>query len=71
MQTNQIISKDGDTLSRIAYQYYGNSVAQVERILEANPQLCRYPALLPAGIAITLPAQTAQQATISTLNLWD
>lgn len=68
---NSIISKDGDTISRIAYRYYGDSTGQVERILEVNPQLCRYPALLPAGINITLPAVQTQNTPIQTLNLWD
>lgn len=68
---NHIISKEGDTLSRIAYQYYGNSIGQVERILEANPQLCRYPALLPAGLIIILPDIKTKNTTIQTLNLWD
>lgn len=63
---------EGDTISRIAWQYYGTSAAQVEEILEANPGLCRQPALLPAGIAVRLPAEkTAAPATMPTVNLWD
>lgn len=71
MQSNQIISQEGDTLSRLAYQYYGSSAGQVERILEANPQLCRYPALLPAGVVIILPMKLAQKNITKTVNLWD
>lgn len=71
MQYNQIRSKEGDTLSSIAYQIYGDSIGQVERILNANPQLCRYPALLPAGIMINLPSEQPQAPTVQTLNLWD
>ena len=66
-----ITSRQGDTLSAIAYRNYGESHGQVERILEANPYLCAQPALLPAGIAIRLPEAQPKQKTIPTMNLWD
>ena len=31
--TNTFTSRQGDTLSKIAYEYYGSSTGQVERIL--------------------------------------
>lgn len=71
MQANQIKTKDGDTLSSIAYEYYGNSRGQVERILEANPKLCEQPALLPPNLLITLPPVQTTVQTVKTLNLWD
>lgn len=71
MQANQIKTKDGDTLSSIAYEYYGSSRGQVERILAANPRLCQQPALLPPNLIITLPPVQTTAPTIKTLNLWD
>lgn len=71
MRANQITTKDGDTLSSIAYEYYGNSRGQVERILAANPKLCEQPALLPPNLIITLPPAENAAPTIKTLNLWD
>lgn len=74
MQTQSTItSREGDTLSAIAYRYYGSSSGQVERIMQTNPDLCRQPAILPAGIPITLPpAETDTQHTLlNTVNLWD
>ena len=71
MQTNQITSKDGDTLSSIAYRHYGSSAGQVERILQANPRLCRYPALLPPDLTITMPPPEAARKPERTINLWD
>lgn len=68
---NQIRSKDGDTLSSIAYRYYGSSKGQVERILAANPELCRHPALLPAGVPIILPVAQPAVSAVKTLQLWD
>ena len=72
--TNTYTSRQGDTLSKIAYEYYGSSTGQVERILEANPKLCQQPPLLPAGIIIVLPDSepASTQTTLPpTLNLWD
>lgn len=71
MQANQIKTKDGDTLSSIAYEYYGNSRGQVERILAANPKLCEQPALLPPNLMIILPPAETTEPTIKTMNLWD
>lgn len=70
-RANEVISKSGDTLSSIAYQYYGSSAGQVERILAANPGLCGRPALLPAGVRIVMPPPKTTIKTINTLNLWD
>ena len=69
--TDRYITKQGDTLSNIAYRHYGSSIGQVERILEANPQLCRHPALLAAGIEITLPPMPKRVTHVQTVNLWN
>ena len=72
--SNTITSKQGDTLSKIAYEYYGTSIGQVERILEANPKLCQQPPILPAGILIVLPDSELSSTQITlpaTINLWD
>lgn len=72
--SNTLTSKQGDTLSKIAYEHYGSSTGQVELILEANPKLCQQPPILPAGIVIVLPdsAPGSTQTTLpATLNLWD
>ena len=67
-----VVSRQGDTLSGIAYKRYGSSVGQVERILELNPGLCNQPVLLPAGVIIRMPAPaTTKTKKVSTLNLWD
>lgn len=68
---NQIRTKEGDTLSQIAYEYYGNSIGQVELILAANPWLCKQAALLPPNLMITLPPVQDIEPEIKTLNLWD
>ncbi|WP_225748526.1 tail protein X [Eikenella sp. Marseille-P7795] len=73
LPADTVISAEGDTVSAIAYRLYGSSRNRVEEILERNPGLCRYPALLPAGIAISLPTQQNNNgpAVIKTVNLWD
>ncbi len=73
LPADTVISTEGDTISAIAYRLYGSSRQRVEEILERNPGLCRYPAQLPAGIAISLPIQqnNNEPAVIKTVNLWD
>ena len=66
-----VLSRQGDTVSSIAYEVYGSSRGQVERILALNPALCRQPAELPAGIVIKLPRPESRVKTVETLNLWD
>lgn len=72
MSENVVISSEGDTLSGIAYRHYGSSAGQVERILRNNPKLAAYPAALPAGLVIKLPATEEEKIkTVQTVNLWD
>lgn len=73
LPADTVISKEGDTVSAIAYRLYGSSRNRVEGIFERNPGLCRQPAQLPAGLAISLPTdQTINEpAVIKTVNLWD
>lgn len=73
LPADTVISTEGDTVSAIAYRFYGSSRHRVEEILERNPGLCRHPALLPAGIAISLPIPTGSNelVVIKTVNLWD
>lgn len=61
---------EGDTVSRIAYRYYGESGGMVGRILDANPGLCRHRALLPAGLTVVMP-ERAPSGAVPTFNLWD
>lgn len=69
---NTVISREGDTISGIAYGYYGSSAGQVERILEANPKLAYLPAVLPAGVSVNLPEKEQEQIeTVKTVNFWD
>ncbi|MFV2029804.1 tail protein X [Neisseria sp. S1] len=72
MAANTVISRQGDTISAIAYRFYGRSAGMVEQILAANPGLCRLPAVLPVGTVITMPAVPELAAEkIATVNLWD
>lgn len=72
MNENVVISSEGDTLSGIAYRHYGSSAGHVERILRSNPKLAVYPAALPAGVVIKLPATEEEKIkTVQTVNLWD
>lgn len=69
-QNNTIITRDGDTISRLAYEYYGKSSGMVEQILAANPKLSHQAVQLPAGLTLVMP-KIEQNQTIKTINLWD
>jgi len=71
---NTYTTKDGDTADAIAFKYYGTLAGQVmEQLLTANPGLADMGPLLPAGVAVQLPAivpsTTSTQA--QGVKLWD
>lgn len=47
-------TRDGDVLDQICEQYYGRANAFID-VLNANPGLVEYGAILPRGIDIVLP----------------
>lgn len=47
-------TREGDVLDQICEQYYGRASAFIE-VLNANPGLVQYGAILPLGIDIVLP----------------
>lgn len=59
-----LTTTDGDTIDEICQRYYGTTDPTVA-VIEANPHLLSYPARLPAGLLITLPAveQPSQRHT--------
>lgn len=63
-------TKEGDVLDAICAKYYGNEHGTTEAVLQANPNLCKLPVLLPAGLVITLP-ELQHTETTQTVNLWD
>lgn len=67
---NSITTRQGDTLSSIAYRYYGHSSSAVEAILQANPKLSRQSVQLEAGHTIIMPAHQ-KNTTRRTQQLWD
>jgi len=63
-------TQDNDRLDKLCQQYYGR-VEVVPDVLEANPLLSEYPALLPAGLIIKLPEVVPKQTHQDTIQLWD
>ncbi len=62
-------TKRGDVLDAICYQHYGYHEGTVEAALEANPELCGQPLILPAGLTIELPT-LSDPVQADTLKLW-
>ena len=64
-------SKDGDTVDRIVWQYYGRQSGRiVEAVLAANPGLSDLGPDLPEGVRIALP-EVAEESTTASARLWD
>lgn len=69
--TTTIITKDGDMLDALCKAHYGRE-GLVLAVLEANPQLGRLPAVLPAGVVIVLPeVESTPEAPAPEIRLWD
>lgn len=64
--------REGDTVDLIAWRYYGRQDSRVtEQVLDANPHLADYGALLPGGLSITLPDIATPGEQAATVKLWD
>ena len=64
-------SKEGDTVDRIVWQYYGRQSGRiVETVLAANPGLSDLVPDLPEGVRIALP-DVPDESTTASARLWD
>jgi len=63
------VTKDGDVLDAICFQYYGSTTGIVEKVLEANRHIADMGAIFEAGVKITLPDLDQEEATES-IKLW-
>lgn len=63
------VTKDGDVLDAICFQYYGSTTGVVEKVLEANRHIAGIGAIFEAGVKITLPDLDQEEATES-IKLW-
>ena len=65
------ITREGDVVDWVVWNYYGSqSDRLVERVLEANPGLADYGAVMPGGVKITLP-DFPNPKTSTGVRLWD
>nr|VFK12744.1 MAG: P2-like prophage tail protein X [Candidatus Kentron sp. LFY] len=69
----QYRTRDGDMLDAICWKYYGFADSAIEAVLEANRDigLSHMPAVLSAGVVITLPKLPEPAQVIPTVRLWD
>lgn len=50
-----VFTDDGDMADEIASLVYGDKPKGLVVLLDANPGLCRYPPMLPAGLRLVCP----------------
>lgn len=66
----QYLTKDGDVLDLICWNYYGRTQNVVEVVLLHNAELLsKYSAILPAGLILALPVVNVEVA--QSFKLWD
>jgi phage tail protein X len=65
-----VISREGDTLDLVLWRNRGRTAALTEQALDLNPGLAARGPVLPAGVAIVLPAATAPASVRETVKLW-
>lgn len=58
-----LTTTEGDTLDEICWRHYQSAdTSLVVTVLEANPGLLDYGERLPAGLTVTMPAQSTEPA---------
>jgi phage tail protein X len=66
-----VIAHDHETVDALCMRTLGATAGVVEATLAINPGLAAKGPHLPAGTVVQLPAITAAQKTIQTIQLWD
>ncbi len=65
------VTKEGDMLDHICFQYYGESRDYTEAVRDVNPALANYGPVLPFGLTITLPDLSSLATQQNTIRLWN
>ena len=65
----QVMAKQGDTIDRIAQEYYGKTSGVVEQLLLANQHVDHSEPLIKIGVMVNLPPLSPVIST--SINLWD
>lgn len=69
---SQYVTKDGDTVDLIVWNYYKRQSGRVvEQVLDANPALANLGVLLSAGVTIELPDIEEEADANTGVKLWD
>lgn len=63
-----VTTLDGDMIDALVQDHYG-SADMLDRVLAANPHLSGFGPVLPAGLAVTLPAR-ASDPVAAAIRLW-
>ena len=71
MATEQLRSKQGDTLDGLIWRERRLGPADLDRVLALNPGVAAIGAVLPLGTLITVPEAEPTLARLETVNLWD
>lgn len=69
--TTTLIALQGETVDALVWRAIRKGPAAVEVVLQANPHLAEQGVFLPAGLAVSIPADASAPATRPMINLWN
>lgn len=70
----QVRALQGDTVDLLCWRHLGRTAGVFEQTLQLNHGLASYGAVIPEGLAVTLPdlpTSTATNQADTTIKLWD
>lgn len=71
-ETISYVTKDGDSLDLICYDYYGKiNIATLQKIMDLNPFISSHSPILEAGFFLRLPVEPEPGGGRAAVKLWN
>lgn len=64
-------AREGDTLDLLCWRDRGLGPADLPAVLTLNPGLAARGPVLPAGLAVSVPARSVTPPVLAVIQLWD
>lgn len=64
-------TQQGDTVDMLCWRHFGRTQGLVEVVLELNPGLADYGAVLPHGLIVEIPEAPQDKPETPQIKLWD
>lgn len=67
----RVRTQQGDTVDLLCWRHFGRTQGLVEIVLERNPGLADYGAVLPYGLIVEIPEAPEDKPETPLIKLWD